>query len=167
MKHNLFNSNKIKIDQSKISGRGVFAKEAMRPAEIIEQCHFIIPDAEYGGKDKNLLRYMFSFFSKDQEQKVQKARTKLDLAKLLAFNEDFKERAADFIELGYNELSGLMSQAVVLGHGMIYNHSQEPNVGFQFNEKCFCFDYFTLTDINKDEELFINYGNTDLREDIT
>jgi len=166
MKHNLFNSNKIKISKSNVSGRGVFAKENMSAQEIIEQCHFIVPEVERGGKDKNLLRYMFSFFNQNDQEKVQNARTKIDLAKLLFYDKDSQENAKKFIELGYEELSNLMNQAVVLGHGMIYNHSKEPNVGYQFNEKSFCFDYFALTEINKGEELFINYGNTELREDI-
>ena len=66
MQHNLFNSNKIKIDRSNISGRGVFAKEDIKLGTLLEQCHFIIPEKDHGGQDANLRRYMFCFPEKDK-----------------------------------------------------------------------------------------------------
>ena len=88
------------------------------------------------------------------------------MAKLLSYNEDFKDKAETILKLGYEKINNLLNYAVVLGHGMIYNHSHEPNVGYKFNKKDFCFDYYTIKDVNKNEELFINYGNTENRKDL-
>jgi SET domain-containing protein len=166
MQYNLFNSNKIKIDRSNISGRGVFAKEDIKLGTLLEQCHFIIPEKDHGGQDANLRRYMFCFPEKDKSEEIQKEKTKIDMAKLLSYNEDFKDKAETILKLGYEKINNLLNYAVVLGHGMIYNHSHEPNVGYKFNKKDFCFDYYTIKDVNKNEELFINYGNTENRTDL-
>lgn len=166
MQHNLFNSNKIKIDRSEVSGRGVFAKEDIKSGSLLEQCHFIIPEKKHGGKDENLTRYMFCFPEKGKDKEIQKEKSRMDMAKLLSYNEEFKDKADSILELGYEKINNLINYAVVLGHGMIYNHSNEPNVGFKFNQEDFCFDYYTIQDISKDEELLINYGNIDTRTDL-
>jgi len=46
----------------------------------------------------------------------------------------------------------------VLGAGSIYNHSKNHNVDFYVDEKNNNFEYYANRDINKGEELFINYG---------
>jgi len=44
-----------------------------------------------------------------------------------------------------------------LGYGGVYNHSDNPNVFYKYlgDRKMI---YIALTDINKDEELFVSYG---------
>jgi len=47
--------------------------------------------------------------------------------------------------------------ALILGYGSIYNHSEEPNaeVGFDYDQNCAHFR--ALTDIKKGGEIFIDY----------
>lgn len=57
---------------------------------------------------------------------------------------------------------------LVLGDGELYNHSDDPNVGYQLvdydGRKLMMF--FTLREIQKGEQLFINYS-TDMKVDTT
>lgn len=48
--------------------------------------------------------------------------------------------------------------AIALGYGSLYNHSYEPNAKYQkdFNNKLL--KYICIKDINKDEEITINYN---------
>ena len=50
------------------------------------------------------------------------------------------------------------ASAVVLGNGMIYNHSDDPNVGYKQSLKDKVFKFLTINDVNKEEELLISYG---------
>jgi len=51
------------------------------------------------------------------------------------------------------------THALVMGYGSYYNHSETPSVDWKTNEEDRTFIFFSLRDINKGEELFINYGN--------
>ena len=46
----------------------------------------------------------------------------------------------------------------VLGYGMIYNHSNNPNVCYERDHKNKIFIFRAKKNIKKDEELFIDYG---------
>ena len=50
------------------------------------------------------------------------------------------------------------ASAVVLGNGMIYNHSDDPNMGYKQSIKDKVFTFFSIKDVAKDEELLISYG---------
>jgi SET domain-containing protein len=169
MKHRLFNSRKTHLDHSPSSGRGVFASEQLSKGELIEQCHFIIPEQKKGGKDKELLRYMFAMTDGESMKSSKETFLKIFLANLIdgKENETPKRSSAikSCIELGYKSLDKLFDSAVVLGNGMIFNHSPSPNVSYCFNETDFCFDFYACRDIEQNKELVINYGNTE-REDL-
>jgi len=47
---------------------------------------------------------------------------------------------------------------VVLGYGSIYNHSYTPNAYFTKNYENKTMDYIALRDIEKDEEITVNYN---------
>jgi len=48
--------------------------------------------------------------------------------------------------------------AISSGFIQLYNHSENPSVGIQFNTKNRLVTVTTLKDIKKDEEILINYG---------
>jgi uncharacterized protein len=50
--------------------------------------------------------------------------------------------------------------ALPFGHGMLYNHHANANVGFRADYENGCMNYFTLRPVEAGEELFIDYGYT-------
>lgn len=57
---------------------------------------------------------------------------------------------------------GLNHGAIILGYGMLFNHSYEPNATYEINFDNHTFDYYAYKDIKAGEEIFINYnGDTD------
>ena len=53
---------------------------------------------------------------------------------------------------------GLPSSMAALGHAMIYNHDESPNVDYKYIARHSIFKFIAAKDIEKDEELFIDYG---------
>ncbi|MCB5239999.1 SET domain-containing protein [Niallia circulans] len=53
---------------------------------------------------------------------------------------------------------GINHSAVVLGYGMLFNHSYEPNATYEINFDKHTFDYFAYKDIKAGEEILINYN---------
>lgn len=47
---------------------------------------------------------------------------------------------------------------LALGKGSLFNHSLTPNVKGKLNKKNKTLSFFALQNINKNEQLFINYG---------
>jgi len=159
MKYNLYNCNKTRIGKSPISGRGVLASDDISADELIEQCHFIIPERDKGGQDKELGRYMFFFVNGKSERESEE----LAIGALFSdciLDEEIKQECKDNVrDLGYDmdSFGKLFCFAVVLGNGMIFNHSSDPNVKTSFNYEDFCFDYTANADIKKGDELTIDY----------
>lgn len=53
--------------------------------------------------------------------------------------------------------------AFVLGYGMMFNHSFEPNAYYEISFEKHTFDFYAYRDIKKDEQIFINYnGEVDI-----
>jgi len=52
------------------------------------------------------------------------------------------------------------STAIILGFGSIYNHSDQPNAKYQFNEATGLITFTATRSIQKGEEILISYGNT-------
>ena len=58
----LISSDKIYVGESKISGRGVFAKKDIQSGEILEECHFIeLNEKDFNKIDTVLKDYVFTF----------------------------------------------------------------------------------------------------------
>ena len=53
---------------------------------------------------------------------------------------------------------GINHSAILLGYGMLFNHSYEPNATYEINFKNHTFDFFAYKDIKAGEEIFINYN---------
>ncbi|MRH41077.1 SET domain-containing protein-lysine N-methyltransferase [Aquibacillus halophilus] len=55
--------------------------------------------------------------------------------------------------------------AVVLGYGMLFNHSYTPNADYDINFSNHTFEFFAHTDIKAGEEVLINYnGDVDNKD---
>lgn len=48
--------------------------------------------------------------------------------------------------------------AILLGYGMLFNHSYKPNARYEINFPDHTFDFYAYTDIKAGEEVFINYN---------
>ncbi|KHE72999.1 SET domain-containing protein [Halobacillus sp. BBL2006] len=48
--------------------------------------------------------------------------------------------------------------AMLLGYGMMFNHSYQPNADYRINFDNHTFEFFAHKDIEEDEEIFINYN---------
>lgn len=60
---------------------------------------------------------------------------------------------------------GIGRSAILLGYGMLFNHSYEPNATYEINFKNQTFDFFAYTDIKAGDEILINYnGDVDDKE---
>ncbi|WP_035179594.1 SET domain-containing protein [Alkalihalobacterium bogoriense] len=60
---------------------------------------------------------------------------------------------------------GINHTAIVLGYGMLFNHSYTPNATYDINFDNHTFDYYAYKDIKAGEEIFINYnGEVDNNE---
>ena len=58
---------------------------------------------------------------------------------------------------------GINHSAVVLGYGMLFNHSYEPNAYYEISFETHTFTYIAHKDIKAGDEIFINYnGDVDI-----
>lgn len=55
--------------------------------------------------------------------------------------------------------------AIVLGYGMLFNHSYTPNADYRIDFSKHVFEYFAYKDIKKGEEILINYNGDVDNED--
>lgn len=71
-----------------------------------------------------------------------------------------KTMLADYVfEYGKNHT------AILLGYGMLFNHSYEPNATYDINFENHTFDFYAYRDIKAGEEILINYnGEVDDKE---
>lgn len=53
---------------------------------------------------------------------------------------------------------GIGQSAILLGYGMLFNHSYKPNATYEINFDNYTFDFFAYKDIAAGEEIFINYN---------
>jgi len=53
---------------------------------------------------------------------------------------------------------GVNHTAFVLGYGMLFNHSYEPNATYEINFPNHTFDFYAYKDIKAGEEILINYN---------
>lgn len=53
---------------------------------------------------------------------------------------------------------GINHSALLLGYGMLFNHSYEPNAHYDINFDNHTFDFYAYKDIKAGEEILINYN---------
>ncbi|WOV86783.1 SET domain-containing protein [Sporosarcina oncorhynchi] len=62
---------------------------------------------------------------------------------------------------------GANHTAILLGYGMLFNHSYEPNADYDISFEKHTFDFFAHKDIKAGEEILINYnGEVDDQEQL-
>jgi len=133
----LFKNKNIYVANSKIHGRGVFTDVDILPGEIVEQAHVVHPDDKTGKTtDPNYFRYFFfwPYLAENWKELVDKNET-----------------------LSMDQIS---YPACVLGYGMVYNHSLNPNVTFEIDVENNIIEYRAKRKILAGEELLICYNVT-------
>ncbi|MFJ7640265.1 SET domain-containing protein [Peribacillus sp. NPDC097264] len=60
---------------------------------------------------------------------------------------------------------GINHTCLLLGYGMLFNHSYTPNATYDINFDHHTFDFFAYTDIKAGEEITINYNGEVDNED--
>ncbi|MFJ7745363.1 SET domain-containing protein [Peribacillus sp. NPDC097295] len=60
---------------------------------------------------------------------------------------------------------GINHTCLLLGYGMLFNHSYTPNATYDINFDQHTFDFFAYTDIKAGEEITINYNGEVDNED--
>ncbi|MEH7011702.1 SET domain-containing protein [Neobacillus niacini] len=53
---------------------------------------------------------------------------------------------------------GINHTCLLLGYGMLFNHSYQPNATYEINFPNHTFDFFAYKDIKSGEEILINYN---------
>jgi hypothetical protein len=53
---------------------------------------------------------------------------------------------------------GINHSAIILGYGMLFNHSYTPNATYDISFEKHTFDFYAYTDIKAGEEILINYN---------
>ncbi|RDZ13840.1 SET domain-containing protein-lysine N-methyltransferase [Priestia megaterium] len=81
----------------------------------------------------------------------------------------YPNKEHDFIEkttlADYAFEYGVNHTAILLGYGMLFNHSYTPNATYEINFDNHTFDFYAYTDIQAGEEILINYnGDVDDQE---
>ncbi|KYC97017.1 SET domain-containing protein [Heyndrickxia sporothermodurans] len=62
---------------------------------------------------------------------------------------------------------GINHSAILLGYGMLFNHSYEPNAIYEINFDNHTFDFYAYRDIKAGDEILINYnGDVDDKEQL-
>lgn len=62
---------------------------------------------------------------------------------------------------------GIGRSAILLGYGMLFNHSYTPNATYEINFDNQTFDFYAYTDIAAGEEILINYnGDVDDQDEL-
>ena len=135
MKDKLFLHSSLEVRQSLIEGRGVFSSEDIRAGDKIEEAHIISLDkSKWEDCDLELSRYVLPW---------------------VELREDWQEFC--------DEHGGILPQhasrpLVVLGFGMIYNHSDDNNIDYYVDKHQFLCLYKANRDIPAGTELTITYG---------
>ena len=71
------------------------------------------------------------------------------------------------VEYFYNWGEKKKDPAICLGYGSLYNHSYSPNAKFTNNLDKFTIDFYALREIQKGEEIMINYnGNPSSQSEV-
>ncbi|MDW0114498.1 MULTISPECIES: SET domain-containing protein [Sporosarcina] len=91
--------------------------------------------------------------------------TLLHEAPVLAYPNAEHEHIEKTLLADYAFEYGVNHSALLLGYGMLFNHSYEPNATYSISFEKHTFDFFAYKDIAAGEEILINYnGDEDDKE---
>ncbi|WP_078544917.1 SET domain-containing protein [Litchfieldia alkalitelluris] len=86
-------------------------------------------------------------------------------APVIAYPNDEHEHIEKTLLADYAFEYGINHTALLLGYGMLFNHSYKPNAFYEISFEKHTFDYYAYKDIKAGEEIFINYnGDVDDKE---
>lgn len=60
---------------------------------------------------------------------------------------------------------GANHSAILLGYGMLFNHSYQPNASYELNFNTHTVDFYAFTNIRAGEEILINYNGEEDNND--
>ena len=79
-------------------------------------------------------------------------------APVLAYPNEQHQHIEQTLLADYAFEYGIHHSAILLGYGMLFNHSYEPNATYDINFDNHTFDFFAYKDIKAGEEILINYN---------
>lgn len=89
----------------------------------------------------------------------------LHVAPVIPYPNDQHEHIEKTLLADYVFEYGINHTALLLGYGMMFNHSYEPNAIYNINFDNHSFDFYAYKDIKAGEEILINYnGEVDNRD---
>lgn len=96
----LYVNPKIVVKDSKIHGRGVFAKEDIFKDEILEECHFIFLENKWMDMERILQEYVFSWIKSENSNTTPKST--LVLGNGMIYNSSRENNANWLIDINKN-----------------------------------------------------------------
>lgn len=82
----------------------------------------------------------------------------LHSAPVISYPNDQHEYIEKTILADYAFEYGINHSAILLGYGMLFNHSYQPNAIYEINFGNHSFDFYAFTDIKAGDEILINYN---------
>lgn len=82
----------------------------------------------------------------------------LHQAPVLAYPNEQHEHIEKTLLADYAFEYGIGRTAILLGYGMLFNHSYTPNATYEINFDNETFDFFAYKDISAGDEILINYN---------
>lgn len=79
-------------------------------------------------------------------------------APVISYLNEEHEHIEKTILADYTFEYGINHSAILLGYGMLFNHSYEPNARYEINFDEHTFDFYAYKDIKAGEEILINYN---------
>ena len=79
-------------------------------------------------------------------------------APVIAYPNEQHEHIDKTLLADYTFEYGINHSAILLGYGMLFNHSYHANANYEINFDNHTFDFFAHKDIKAGEEIFINYN---------
>lgn len=79
-------------------------------------------------------------------------------APVLPYPNDEHEHIEKTLLADYAFEYGANHTAIVLGYGMLFNHSYTPNAHYDINFENHTFDFYAYTEIEAGQEILINYN---------
>lgn len=131
----LYRDRNIYVSNSNIHGRGVFTDTDLFPGQIIEQAPVVHPKDKFSEYlDPNYQKYFFNWpCLKSNWRDLLNAKNSLDP-------------------------QDIVHPVCVLGYGMMYNHSEDPNVVFECDTENDIIEFRAFKKICVGEELLICYS---------
>ena len=86
-------------------------------------------------------------------------------APVIAYPNEEHEHIEKTLLADYSFEYGINHSAILLGYGMLFNHSYTPNATYEINFDKHVFEFYAYTDIKAGDEVLINYnGDVDDQE---